>query len=227
MKTWFLYHHIPKCGGRSFMRACSEWFHTEHEDWGSYPDKARVAELAGTRPDLEALPADTLLHGHYIYPGLRPHERYADVISQGRLRLITIVRDPLDRHISSYFHRAKRGRREPGETLEWWVNRSHNRIAKCLGVDEGNWRRRLDEYFLVGTTELLSLTIDLLAKKIGKPPVETPLLNTSPRDGERLSEEAAQRYRERNQLDYDIFHYATARLRSEAEAAGLVPSPVA
>jgi hypothetical protein len=217
---WFLYHHIPKCGGRSFTQACRSWFPSHGEDWGSFPDRAAIAECAKTRLDLTAFAPDTFFHGHYIYDGLRPQDRYPEFIAQGNLRLITVLRDPLERAMSAYFYRVKKGKNARQESLDDWMKKQRNRMARFLGVTAENWRPRLDGYFHVGTTELLPLTINVLARKTGNPPVPAPRLNTAERDDTTPSPESLEAFRRGNALDYALFAYATSRLQDEARSLG-------
>jgi hypothetical protein len=212
----YLYHHLPKCGGVSFINACSKWFPDVREQTGSYPTPEQTAEFARTRLDFNALPPNCFVHGHLVREGIRPFERYGDHIASGRCRLVTTVRDPLERHISAYYHRRKVGKEWP-EPLERWLDYGRNLMAKELGVDESNWKERLDTYFVVGTTEALQLTLDVFAAKTGNPRVEVAHLNTSPRDDSSLTREAVERFKSRNAVDYRIFEYATQRLRDDAK----------
>lgn len=219
-KVIYLYHHVPKCGGRSFIKQCDLWFPRFHERIGSYPSRERIAEFARTRLNFDELPAPCLIHGHLVSDGVRPFERYGDYIAAGRCRVMTIVRDPLERNISAFFHRRKKGREWPG-TLDSWLQNGRNKTAKFLGVNESNWRERLDAYFLVGTTERLQTASDLLAKLTGNPAGETPHLNPSTRDKYDLSEDTLEKFRTENALDFAIHRYADERLQRDASAHGL------
>jgi hypothetical protein len=216
----YLYQHVPKCGGRSFVHACLHWFPDAHEKVGRFPSDERVAEFARTRLDFDQLPPASFVHGHFVRDGIRPHERYGDHIAAGRCRLLTIVRDPLDRCVSAYFHRRRTGQEWP-EPLDAYLRRGRNRTAHLLGVTAENWRERLDGYFLVGTTESLGLAINLMAVRTGNPPVETPHLNVSARDEHEISPETRAIFREKNALDDAIHRYAQDRLAREAAAHGL------
>jgi hypothetical protein len=212
----YFYQHIPKCGGRSFIHQCKAWFATKHDNPGSYPSKEQIEAFSRTRVDLESLPRPCLVHGHWINNGIRPHDRYGAEIAAGKARLITIVRDPLERRISAYFHRARKGRPWP-EPLAHWLSRSRNPTANCLGVTAETWRSRLDSYFLVGATEELQLTLRLMAAETGNPlPPPAPHLNPSPREDYELAPEMVEQFRERNALDYEIHRYAIERVRREA-----------
>ncbi|MGH8563254.1 MAG: hypothetical protein ACREXW_03890 [Gammaproteobacteria bacterium] len=217
----YLYHHLPKCGGVSFIDACSKWFPEKREQTGSYPTPEQTAEFAKTRLEFDALPPNCLVHGHLVRDGIRPFERYGDHIASGRCRLVMTVRDPLERHISAYYHRRKVGKEWP-EPLERWLEHGSNQMAKYLGVDERNWKERLTAYFVVGTMEALQLTIDVFAAKTGNPRVKVAHLNTSPRDESSLSPATIELFKSRSPIDYRIFEYATQRLRDDAKLLGLL-----
>ena len=218
-KVVYLYHHLPKCGGVSFIRTCEKWFPPRRERLGSYPDAERIAEFARTRLDFDELPPNCFIHGHLVRPGIRPFERYGDYIAAGKMRLVTIVREPLERQISAYYYRQKGGRPWP-EPLEKWLSTGRNQLSKYLQITAENLRERLDAYFVVGTTESLQLTADILAAKTGNPRLEVPHLNTAPRAEEAVVDEAVrQKFAQANALDYAIHRYAVERL--QREAAGL------
>jgi Sulfotransferase domain len=219
-KVVYLYHHVPKCGGRSFIKQCKEWFPWFQERIGSYPTDERIAEFARTRLDFDELPSPAFVHGHLVSDGLRPFERYGDHVASGCCRVLTIVRDPMERCISAFFHRRKKGREWHG-TLETWVLTRRNRLANFLGVTETNWRERLDSYILVGTTEQLQLTTDVFAKMTGNSAGPIPHLNPSARDAYKLPTETVEKFRARNALDLEIHSYAVERLASDAAALGL------
>jgi len=219
-KVFYLYQHIPKCGGVSFIRTCRQWFPALREKVGSYPDAERIAEFARTRKDFDELEPDTFLHGHLVNKGIRPFERYGDHIDGGRCRVITIIRDPLERWISAYYHRQRIGKPWP-EPLKNWLQRGKNPLADYFDVDERTWKARMDRYFHVGTTESIQLTTDTFARKVDRPPVPTPHLNASPRDGCELNETARKEFRERHSLDYKIYRYAAERLKNDALRLGL------
>ncbi|MGH8046466.1 MAG: hypothetical protein ACREKL_04405 [Chthoniobacterales bacterium] len=220
-KVIYLYHHLPKCGGNSFIRTCALWFPPRREMIGSYPDRERIAEYARTRFNYDDLPENCFVHGHLVSRGIRPFERYGDYIESGKFRVVTIFRDPLERTVSAWFHQQKKGRQWEG-TFEDWLCRIRNQFSKYLGVTRDNWRERLDAYFLVGTMESLQLTADLMAAKTGQSRLEVPHLNRSPRSEYELSEECVQKFIADNALDYEIYRYSQERLLREAVAHQLV-----
>ena len=94
-------------------------------------------------------------------------------------------------------------------------------MSRYLDVTAETWRERLDRYLLVGVTEHLQLTLDVFAGLSGQSRLTIERLNTSPRDGETVSEDFAEWFRKKNPLDYEIYAYAKERLQREAAANGL------
>lgn len=219
----YIFQHLPKCGGNSFFKSCESWFaHPRIGDYaGSYPSKERIAEFAKTRVNLDELPPNTLVHGHFVRYGIRPHERYGDYIAQRKCQVMSIVRDPLERAISDYFHRARKGK-PCEENLADFIAQWKNPMAKqlgCLNVpDRAAW---LDKYLFISVCDQMQLSLDVLAAKLGKPRIDAKQLNQSPRDTYELTPDDIARFGTRNVIDYAIFDYASARLRREAAALGV------
>jgi Sulfotransferase family len=221
----YLFQHLPKCGGNSFIKSWAQWFTvpTVPDYAGSYPGKERIEEFAKNRVDFDRLPADTLVHGHLVRKGIHPHERYTDIIGAGKCRLISIVRDPLERAISGYYHRERVGRRrETTPTLAEFLARLENPIAKQLGclkvADRKAW---LDEYLFFVVCDQMQFSLDVLATKLGRSPIDAQWLNRSPRGDYGLANDDIARFGTRNTIDYEIFDYAVSRLQREAAELGV------
>jgi hypothetical protein len=219
----YLFQHLPKCGGNSFFKSCEPWFASQRigDYAGSYPSKERIAEFAKTRVDFDKLPPNTLVHGHLVRDGIRPHERYGDYIALRKCELLSIVRNPLERAISGYFHRIRVGK-PCHQDLTTFVAGVKNPMAKQLGCinisDRAAW---LDRYLFISVCDQMQLSLDVLAAKLGKPRIDAKRLNQSPRDSYELTQDDIARFGSRNAIDYAIFDYATARLRREAATFGV------
>jgi hypothetical protein len=218
----YLFQHLPKCGGNSFITSSGTWFAFRQGDQaGSYPGKEQLAEFAKKPLDLDRLPDNTLVHGHLVRPGIRPQERYGDYLAQKKCALFSIVRNPLERAISGYFHRIRVGRQRE-TTLSAFIARLENPMAKQLGclkiADREAW---LDQYLFIAVCDEMQLSFDVLAAKLGKPRLEAKRLNQSPRDSYELSPDDIARFGTRNAIDYAIFDYAVARLHREAAEVGV------
>jgi len=172
--------HIPKCAGTSFGEVLKAWFGERfHEHYPDHPEPgppARVASRAGT-----------CVHGHFYhhaYPiGVRDY--YPDCA-----QMITVLRDPLDMMISSYFFQRRAGVAEHGRLEDYldavlgWGELLHYRN---LPFDVGS-PEAIDivgETFVwVGLADRLDEGVARLARRLGYPaPARLPVLNVAPRDG--------------------------------------------
>jgi hypothetical protein len=222
----YIFQHLPKCGGNTFIECCSPWFAAPrvHDYAGKYPGEERIAEFAKTRPDLDSLPPDSLVCGHLVREGIRPHERYGDFIAQGKCQILSVVRDPLSRAISGYYHRVRVGRMRE-QSLREFLERLRNPMAKQLGCHgRADWSAWLDKYYFICVCNHMQLSFDVLAAKLGKPRVDALQLNQSPRGTDDLTPDEIARFGTRNVQDYAIFDYAVDRLRREAAAVGIAAS---
>jgi hypothetical protein len=215
-----IYQHIPKCGGRSFVRAYAQWAKQVSDHPPNYPTKEQLAEFARRRVDLSRYGPIAVLHGHLIFDGIRPQERYGDFLASGHARVMTIVREPRERAISAYYYQEGQGR-SSGKTLEAWLERPRNVMARCLGIrSDAEVEARLGDYFWIGVTEQYQESLDLLARLLGKEPVKQEHLNRTEREAYALGEDLVAAYRERNALDYRIYEYAVKRLGEERRGIG-------
>ncbi|MDQ3774922.1 MAG: sulfotransferase family 2 domain-containing protein [Pseudomonadota bacterium] len=160
----YLYHHLPKCGGVSFIDTCSKWLPERRQQTDSYPTPEQTAEFARRRLDFNALPPNCFVHGHLVREGRRPFERYGDHIASGRRRLVTTVRDPLERHISAYYHRRK-GRQGMAGAAGALARVRAQPDGEVPGCRREQLEGGLDAYLVVGTMEALQLTRSMSSQR--------------------------------------------------------------
>jgi len=209
----YIYQHVPKCGGTSFRVACLHYFAEIHEVPPSRDDIAAWETYQKNKPDFSKLPPNTIITGHLIHDGTRPRERYAEEISRGGVRILTILRDPLARLVSLY-HFAQQNGREMPVTLEERLRRTRNPISRNLGFDGSNAEEFLRGFFLVGLTERLQDTIDLLAHSIGREPIQVSRENAAKEQRKAdVSPEALERFRANNRTDFELYNTAVAIFR--------------
>lgn len=211
-----IYQHVPKCGGRSFIHACRSYFNIEHDSPPPYPSKEQIAEFSRSKMELAQLPAPTLLHGHLVFEGIRPAERYREELRSPDVALMTIVRDPLERALSAFFHRRKRGK-EWEEGIEDWLGKRKNNICRFLGIEMIGEQPSADPFLLIGVTEQLQDSLDVFARLTGMPPAKMERLNESPRDEVKLAPELLETFRKKNAMDYALHAYARGKLREQLQ----------
>jgi hypothetical protein len=209
--------HIPKCSGTSFTEVLKKWFwpgfhaHYFRHETNQTPFKPRQVKLLTHKLGIFPL----CIHGHF--------EEEAGVFEcyPGASQFITIIRDPLELQIS-LFYDHKRRLNEQGElywkgnkveleypTIDSWVANRPSFLLKFFPwkVTTDNYQEVIhDNFIFIGVTENLQQSVNQLAKKLGKPLVTIPHLNTSARD-EKPSDEAIKQFKEKHKLEYLIYDY--------------------
>jgi hypothetical protein len=211
--------HLPKSGGTTFRKALETWFPTRlHYHYFIEQQQRPPARIRLRHGRLGIWrKRDVCIHGFFN------RNRGAGVFDYypGARQFITIVRDPLDQHLSHYFYlRNKSARGEhyfKGEqvtfqyaTPDEYLEREQTYVLRYFPWEMtlGNYRRLIDKYFIhVGVTERMQESVDVLAERLGKPKVELERRNVTPRD-DGPAPEAIERFKERHQLEYALYNYA-------------------
>lgn len=209
----YIYQHVPKCGGTSFRTACRSFFTEVHEVPPKKDDPEAWEAFRRNKVDFATLGPDTIITGHLIHDGVRPRERYAQEIAGADVKILTVLREPLSRMVSGYAYATQLGKNLP-VTLDQRLRKAKNPMSRYLGFDGTDAGTFLKSFFLVGLTEHLQATVDLLAKSIGKESVEVPRVNVS-KDRAKLevSPETAAVFRANNARDYELYETAVRIFR--------------
>jgi len=212
--------HVPKCGGTTFRAALKEWFPDKRLHFHYFID---TRSARPTRIRLRKGPFGLQRRRHICIHGFFNRERGAGVFDYypGANQFITILRDPLELHLSHYFYLRKKhpegavpidGAAVPFqfESADHYLDTTGSYMLLHLP-----WPLRLDNYcemlertFIhIGVTERMQQSVNAFADRLGKPKVEIERVNITARD-ETPSPEAVQRWRERHRLEYAIYEYA-------------------
>ena len=175
--------------------------------------------LVATWPDrYTQLP---LLQDH-VWFGLHEH-------LPGVSTYITLIRDPVDRAVSTYFHHLREGRvrRSLEDYLESGVMLDNEQTLRVSGgSSKGGYeataelleraKRNLVEHFAwVGVTERYTESVVLLRRTFGWRPLYFRHQNAAPRvTPGHLPPDLVAMMRERNQLDIELHRFARERLDS-------------
>ncbi|MEM9032789.1 MAG: hypothetical protein AAGB18_09090, partial [Pseudomonadota bacterium] len=206
----YFFHHIPKTGGTSFRRVLSNWFKVipEYpEPWGTY----------ATPPiELASLGADEIAAGHYWAPDMALFDRYPEFKSSGHWRLLSFVRDPLEKSMSEYFFEARvRPEHDPDfvpMALDEYLSTRRSGYLSQFDATEATWEDQIGRYWFIGTLERFEDCVTWLADALGKPvPNGLPVENVTPRTSE-ASPEAVAIFRANNAIDYAIYDEVNRRL---------------
>jgi hypothetical protein len=214
-KPVYVFHHIPKCGGTSMEMVLARWF-VFVPDYRTGPSSGIPARL-----DLHKLRSGHCLVGLYDSEGYYLYQRYPEVLTSDRFRLITLVRDPLQVRLSLYYYGKKRkaGLYNKLNKLEDHIFSGSNYLAGRFPATLENYKEVIDRYFFVGILEQPQASLDILAHMIGKPPQKFPWENASRSHGgsasDGLSEEQVARFREQNSLDYLFYDYCVQKFNEK------------
>lgn len=204
----YVFHHMPKCGGTSVRVILDEWFHV-YDDYFDIETREKVEPVA-----LKFLNSEKCLVGHFGHDGYRLEQRYPEIFSDhnahNRYRVFSFLRDPLQMRCSLFRHK-RRNNQISTQTLAQSIMTHNNYFARIMGLNENDYREKLDRYFFIGLQEEMQASVDLLASIIGKPKVNIPVSNVTVRSSENradaLSSKEISEFKKENQLDYLIYDY--------------------
>lgn len=222
-----LFVHMPKCAGTSVKQVLEADMAERGEsarlifDYDSYikiPGSQRVDRILKDLDDPVEVPDDALVYGHFFPVKYIGAQRLDD------LRLVTILRDPLDRLISHY-HFWKSG--DFSDHYLWRkMKDSEWTLEDFILCDE--MRNFYSQYFsqvplqffsYIGIYEDLDRSVAscLSALGIDTDTVSTPHLNvTGLTQSNELSDRIVALARELHSQDYLIYEYARLRFHSGA-----------
>ncbi len=204
----YLFHHIPKCGGKSTAAALRNWFDLEPDHF--LKDTTNYNDYVKYKYNLDRISSDVCLMGHYSHEGFFVHQRYPEFVQKNdKFRLFTFVREPFSQRVSRYYYFKQSGIIKNKLNLEPMLQISNNLISAMIPCDQYNYKQMLDRYFFIGITEFLQESLDKFAKLTGKKKVSVPKINTSSRDHqlENLSPAFIEKFKDNNKLDYMIYDY--------------------
>lgn len=213
----YVFHLQPKTGGNSVSQVLRRWFFVV----GDQDRRGYEQWFVENKKDISVLRNYQCLVGHFSLEGQRLPERYPEVFSSDRFRVITFLRDPLQTRISQYYYN-KRTIGQEG-SLEEFLMKSENIVARRFPCTEQDYKEVLDRYFFIGITEFLQESIDRLAALISKPRVRVGRRNVSLRDDQvsHLSPSLVEAYRSKNELDFLVYQYALEKFTRQGDARKL------
>ena len=211
----YIFHHLPKCAGTSGVDALTNWFICIKDypsPWGDVDKPQAYQSFCENPKNLESLHHHHILVGHYHLPGSFIVERYPQCLQDDRYRLITFLRDPLQVRLSLHYYEMRFQRIDTQMSLEKNLLARSNYLASVINCDSSNYQEILYRYFFIGLVEEFQESFDRLADLLNKPRIQLGVLNQSPRDDKKLSQQFLSEFEELNQLDYQIYSYAKTLL---------------
>lgn len=208
-----IFIHVPKTAGIAVRRIVEGWFpgglHLHYYN-----------EATATMPPRRTLTGRCAVYGHFN--GLRGFgiRDYYPQVDQ----FVTILRDPFETAISTYFYVRKDGvnwrdqERVPQADLEAYLREARPNILNHFPreMTMQNYRDVMDELFVeVGVTERLPESLGRIATALGQvfDPASLETLNATPRD-QTVGPQWREMYAERYPLEFAVYEYALARFAS-------------
>jgi hypothetical protein len=233
----FVFHHIPKTAGTSFMAVLHNWFHVFSDYEGLYKSRH---EFRMHPVDLDLLSASSVLAGHWNTAVSTIDLRYPSLKANPRFHFFSFLRDPLEMNISMFNYRWKMDpkdcdRHKEYNNLSSYLASVNNVVSKLMGCDSVNYKKVLERYYFIGITERMEDSIMLYKKKTldmlrnfpdslmakrqiciieNKPDIQQQRLNVVSRqqDKDIIPEDELKDFKRRNALDYMIYTAATMKL---------------
>lgn len=208
MKSKVLFDHIPKCGGSSvnaFLKSAV----------GSLP------------PFITGVPALLALDWFSRYHVIAGHFGGRVLFPELGVKTVTVLRDPLDRMISHFYH-YQRGKNRVEMTLDSVLDSKSaiggvllsNPMARHLAAAKGQpmaeekivdlAKEHLSEYELVGITEDLPSFFGACSERFGWPAPPGDIHRRRGENRKPMEPALQDRFRERLALDYEIYNHTKA-----------------
>lgn len=204
--------HIPKTAGVSFRKILAQLYQEDFmlKYWQMTDAHGQV---------VTSIPANVrCIHGHYSPDTLLP--------LYPKARLITWVRDPVERVVSSYFHRLREPDWQHPVTRELHEKKlglvefaslelMRNEMARYIGA------RRIEDFAFIGQMEAFEDSLACFCREFGFSPTAVPRENCNPeRRASRYPIDAATRSKiaALNERDFEIYRVVT-QLTARSKAA--------
>jgi hypothetical protein len=217
--------HLPKTGGTSAREIYAVWFkdvlllHYYNEVASKMPKKYDLARL-------HAAGKSVAVCGHFNRArGFGVDQYYPDAS-----QFITILRNPLERALSSYFHLRRRKEkfqdksRIPADDVTEFLLTTKMSIVNQFppGITLSNYKDFIESLFIeIGLLECLDESLSRIARKLGRvyAPGSVPLLNVASRPATDLPDSLKDEFMNRKQLDYAVYNYISSRYQLPGAAA--------
>lgn len=206
----YIFHHIPKTAGTSFKKILNKWFIVKED----YRDLNKSDDISKKKKyNLSKFRSNHCLAGHFASNGIYLYQRYPEIFSSQKYRIISFIREPLDLIISLYYYEKMVGRGSKLQLKDYIFIRQ-NYLANRFPCNQDNYMDVLDKYFFIGITERMEESVTLLSKKLGKDNIKMDSLNSSKKDLQKndITKEVKQKFQEINKLDYLIYQYCNDKL---------------
>lgn len=208
-----VHFHIPKTAGTSTKRVIEGWYELYRVEQGQ-----RITELR------EGAGEEICVTSHFASSIFGEEgaltEALPEVIGNPDYKVFTLLRDPLDHLVSSYYHlRRKSDKDLPQDIVSFaeFPNRFIYRNSMCASNAEER-SNILNSFYFIGDTSDIDGSMKYLAELLGKPPVDVPKENVGDRDELILQLTSRERARIERALapEYELFETVRDMLRDRS-----------
>ena len=211
-----IFIHIPKAAGSSVQQIFKLWYgdslhyHYFNEQTSALPEKLVLDSLQPTSRPM-------VLYGHFnMLRGFGVEDYYPEVN-----QFITILRNPFEGAISSYYYIRSAGTAwqdqtyVPATDLRQYLREAPVHMLNHFPrqVTKENYRELIEEFFVyIGIMEDLSESVRWIAHKLGKPfkPDWLPHVNMTPRDQD-YPDDLLDEFRHMHSLEFEVYDYVASK----------------
>ncbi|SDC82928.1 MULTISPECIES: sulfotransferase family 2 domain-containing protein [unclassified Candidatus Frackibacter] len=223
-----IFMHIPKTGGITLRRIIDKQYDESKVFTGKH--KGAIGELEEDRNQFRCVQGHVRFGIHEYCP-----EPYT---------YITMIREPVDRMISEYYHIRRSPTNRFHERMQSinlkeyaisneFASNSNRQVSILTGVKKDPFdlekadlkeaKRNLDEYFsVVGITERFDESLLLMKRELGWDNILYTKKNVGQNrlPKEEVSNEVLDIIKERNKLDIELYNYAKNNLQEQINSLG-------
>lgn len=222
---FYMFHHLPKCGGTSFNKFLAEVFNLTtdyHNPGGPKADKAEWQKYVQSPLRFSKFSEKDCIAGHYNLKEIYLWVRYPQLESLEH-RKFSIIRDPFSAAVSGMYFNIKRGRTQEAQDrteLEDRVLARAYYFSRMLGISsEDEIDSVLNKYWFIAPLDRVDEAARMLEMATGNKGPNVGRHNTTkkPKDGLRDTLEAD--FRDKAKLDYAIYNRCVARFDAQVKVA--------
>lgn len=214
---FFMFHHIPKCGGTSFNAFLGSVFRLHldyHNPGGPARDQKKFRRYLQNPLDLGSYSYRDCVAGHYNLDSIFLWQRYPR-LDELEHRKFSILRDPFDAALSGVYFNIKRGVATPDpspEDLERRVLQRAGYFARVFGIeDEGRIEQVLERYWFVAPLDRIADAAQIIQVATGRNGLSVGRANVTKRPADLPPSGLEMEFRGRAALDYAIFDRVCSR----------------
>lgn len=213
---FYLFHHMPKCGGTSFAAFLRSVFRVHSDYVGADHQQERDKFEAYIRKPLELgsmTPKDCVI-GHYNLRGIFLPERYPH-LTRLEHRKFSILRDPFEAAESGIRYGIMQGWLAPDMSESQRIDlllRRANYFSRVFGVTSKDQIENLfSQYWFIAPLDRMEHVMRIIEGETGKQGNRPTQLNQTKRPQEPSSPNLVEAFYERSTLDYVLYDQAKLR----------------